>query len=58
MSNFDPVGIEAMKEKIGTYLGLIDIDNIDRKYHDRTIYELVCMFRSVRSIAAKKVLIR
>ena len=54
----DPVGIEGMKGKIRTYLSQIDVDNISRKSHNKTLYELASLFRSVRTIQHKKILVR
>lgn len=53
----DPVGINGMTDKLRTYLGTIDLTNIDRKYHNRVLYEIAGQFRSLRSIKNKKVVV-
>lgn len=57
MPKIDPVGINGMKGEIRTFLSQINIDDVSRKSHNKTLYELACLFRSLRSINHKKVLV-
>jgi len=58
MPNVDPVGLNGMKGKTRTYISEIDVNNVSRKYHNKVLFELACLFRSMRTIQHKKILVK
>ncbi len=53
----DAVGLEGMKGQTRTYLSNINLDDVSRKTHNRILFEMAALFRSMRTIKAKKVLV-
>lgn len=54
----DAVGLEGIKGQTRTYLSNINLDDVSRRNHNRILFEMASLFRSMRSIKHKKILVR
>lgn len=54
----DAVGLEGMKGQTRTYLSNINLDDVSRRNHNRILFEMASLFRSMRSIKHKKILVQ
>ena len=54
----DAVGLEGMKGQTRTYLSEINLNDVSRKAHNKILFDMANHFRALRTIKAKKILVR
>ena len=57
MVKVDAVGLKGLQDQTRTYLSEINLNDVSRKTHNRILFEMAGLFRSMRTIKAKKILV-
>lgn len=48
-----PENLTEMIEQTRTYLNTIDLDTINRKHHEKILFDITMLFRGIRTFKAK-----